>query len=45
MLGELDEFLPESVLDKLTETKKLSKEKKISKVNLFMYKLLDICIA
>lgn len=32
MLGELDEFLPETVLDKLTVTKKLSKEKKINKV-------------
>lgn len=32
MLGELDEFLPEDVLEKLDEVKHLNKEKKINKV-------------
>lgn len=35
MLGELDEFLPEDVLEKLDEVKSLNKEKKINKVGVF----------
>ena len=37
MLGELDEFLPEYVLEKLDEVKSLNKEKKINKVGVFQF--------